>query len=189
MVFSYTNRGSREYVFIRLNPAMDYLKSIPTVQDIYAEVLPEYPFHYEFVGDNYQLKFRAEERIGSLTTLFSAFAIIISCLGLFGLSAFVVEQRTKEIGIRKVLGASTSSLWNLLSKDFSVLVLIACLIAMPLAGYFLKSWLEGYAYSITISWLTYLFAGMACLIITLVTVSFHSLRVSLGNPVDSLRSE
>ncbi len=189
MVFAYED--ALPYVFVRLNPSMDYLQSIPKVEETYANVLPGYPFNYEFLEDAYLLKFRSEERIGSLVTIFSVFAIIISCLGLFGLSAFVVEQRTKEIGIRKVLGASVSNLWNLLSKDFSILVLIACGIAMPLAAYFLNYWLDSnYSeFRIDISWWIYLLAGSVCLLITLATVSFHSLKVSLGNPVNSLRAE
>ncbi|MEO1254033.1 MAG: FtsX-like permease family protein, partial [Bacteroidota bacterium] len=135
------------------------------------------------------LKFLNEERIGSLAILFSVLAILISCLGLFGLSAFVVEQRTKEIGIRKVLGASVASLWNLLSRDFSVLVVISCVIAMPIATYFLNGWLEGYEYSVDIDWWVYVAAGFICLVISLATVSIHSLKSSLGNPVEALRSE
>ncbi|MEM8938434.1 MAG: ABC transporter permease [Bacteroidota bacterium] len=187
MVFA--NQEALGFVFIRLNPSMDYLRSLPIIEETFNKVLPGYPFNYEFMDDAYQLKFKAEERIGSLATIFSVFAIFISCLGLFGLSAFVVEQRTKEIGIRKVLGASVSNLWNLLSKDFSVLVLIACVIAMPLAAYFLNSWLNTYEYRVAISWWTYIVAGLACLLITLATVSIHSLKSSLSNPVEALRSE
>lgn len=187
MLFSTTS--PLNFVFIRLNPSVPYIESLPAIEEVFDEVIPGYPFNYEFVSDSYNLKFREEERIGSLATLFSAFAILISCLGLFGLSAFVVEQRTKEIGIRKVLGASVTNLWNLLSKDFSVLVAIASVIAIPLAGYFLNSWLEGYHHRITISWWVYGIGVVICLFITLATVSFHSLKVSLGNPVESLRSE
>ena len=121
--------------------------------------------------------------------LFSVLAIFISCLGLYGLSAFVVEQRTKEIGIRKVLGASVASLWNLLSKDFSIMVVISCIIAMPMSTYLLNSWLEGYEYRVSLEWWAYVVAGFFSLIIALGTVSIHSLRSSLGNPVDSLRAE
>ena len=182
-------KSGLNFVFIRLNPDRSYQESLSSIDEIFDEVIPGYPFNYEFLADAYNLKFRDEERISSLATLFSAFAILISCLGLFGLSAFVVEQRTKEIGIRKVLGASVVNLWNLLSKDFSVLVLIACLIAMPIAAYFLNGWLDGYQYRVNITWWVYGIGGLICLLITLATVSFHSLRVSLGNPVESLRSE
>ncbi|MEM9897128.1 MAG: ABC transporter permease [Bacteroidota bacterium] len=177
------------FVFVRLNPDQNYIQSLKGIQETFEEVIPGYPFNYEFLEDAYQLKFRSEEQIGSLAILFSLFAIVISCLGLFGLSAFMVEQRTKEIGIRKVLGASVASLWNLLSKDFSALVFISCFISMPIAAYFLNGWLESYQYRTTIDWWVYIVAGLLCLTITFVTVSFHSLRSSLSNPVDVLRSE
>jgi len=177
------------FVFIRLNPDQNYIQSLKGIQETFEEMIPGYPFNYEFVEDAYQLKFQSEEQIGSLAILFSLFAILISCLGLFGLSAFMVEQRTKEIGIRKVLGASVTSLWNLLSKDFSTLVFISCFIAMPIAYYFLNGWLDSYHYRTTIGWGVYAVAGLLCLVITLATVSFHSLRSSLNNPVESLRSE
>lgn len=177
------------YVFIRLNKDANYIESLKGIQETFEAVIPGYPFNYEFLEDAYNLKFQSEERIGSLAILFSLFAILISCLGLFGLSAYVVEQRTKEIGIRKVLGASVSSLWNLLSKDFSIMVFISCFIAMPVATYFLNDWLESYHYRTTIDWWVYAFTGFLCLIITLATVSVHSLNSSLSNPVESLRAE
>ncbi len=178
-----------EFVFIRFDEGADYIESLIGIEEVFAEVVPGYPFKYEFIDQAYQLKFQAEERIGSLAILFSVLAILISCLGLFGLSAFMVEQRTKEIGIRKVLGASVSSLWSLLSKDFSYLVLLACALSMPLAGYFLNGWLEGYEYRTNIGWWTYAVAGLICMVITLATVSIHSLKSALGNPVVSLRTE
>ena len=187
MVFS--PEGSQRYLFIKVKPDVDYIKALPAIEEAFQRVLPAHPFNYEFLDDSYLQKFRAEEKIGSLAAFFSILAILISCLGLFGLSAFVVEQRTKEIGIRKVLGASVSNLWRLLSKDFSILVLLACLIAIPLASYFLNQWLSGYEYSIDVYWWIYAIAGLSCLAITIATVSFHSLKVSLSNPVDSLRAE
>ncbi len=187
MVFS-TERPL-SFSFIRLNPSINYIESLPSIHETFEEVMPGYPFNYEFIDDTYQLKFQAEERVGSLALIFSAFAILISCLGLFGLSAFVVEQRTKEIGIRKVLGSSVASLWNLLSKDFSILVFISCFISMPIATYFLNGWLADYEYSISIEWWIYALAAVMCLLITLATVSYHSLKASLANPVDALRSE
>ena len=188
-LMAFAAREAESFMFTRIKPGVPYVKALPAIQEKFDEVLPGHPFNYEFVDDEYAVKFRAEERIGSLATLFSGLAIIISCLGLFGLSAFVIEQRTKEIGIRKVLGASVSSLWNLLSKNFSVLVLISCLISMPLAAYFLNIWLEDYEYRISIGWWIYASAGVSCLAITLATVSIHTLRASLANPVDALRSE
>lgn len=187
MVFA--SDESERFLFIRIADGANYIEALPKIQEAFERVLPSHPFNYEFVDDEYMTKFRAEERIGSLATFFSALAILISCLGLFGLSAFMVEQRTKEIGIRKVLGASITNLWGLLSRDFSLLVVLACLIAVPLASYFLGSWLEGYEYRIEIPWWIYAIAGASCLLVTLLTVSFHSLRASIANPVDSLRSE
>ena len=187
MVFATTSPLS--FVFLRLNENAGYVEALVGIEETFEEVIPGYPFNYEFIDQAYQLKFRNEERIGSLAILFSVLAILISCLGLFGLSAFVVEQRTKEIGIRKVLGASVASLWNLLSRDFSVLVIISCVIAMPVATYFLNGWLEGYEYSVDIDWWVYVAAGIICLVIALGTVSIHSLKSSLGNPVEALRAE
>ena len=134
-------------------------------------------------------KFNDEKRIGNLATFFSILAIFISCLGLFGLASFVAEQRTKEIGIRKVLGATIYNLWQMLSKEFVVLVLIACLIAVPLAYYSLNNWLQNYEYRTTISWWVFAIAIGGALLITLLTVSFQAIKVAIANPVKSLRTE
>lgn len=180
---------SEQHAFIRMKEGVSYIEAIPGIQEAFQEVLPGHPFNYEFVDDQYSRKFRDEEKIGSLATFFSVLAILISCLGLFGLSAFVVEQRTKEIGIRKVLGASLSTLWRLLSKDFTFLVLIACALAIPVSTYLLNGWLENYEYRIEITWWMYTVAAIAGLLIALCTVSYHSVRAALRNPVDALRSE
>jgi ABC-type antimicrobial peptide transport system permease subunit len=152
-------------------------------------LVPSAPFDYTFVDEAYQAKFRAEERIASLATFFSVLAILISCLGLFGLASFVAERRTKEIGIRKVLGASVADLWQMLSRDFVVLVIISCAIAIPLSYYFMTNWLQNYEYRTEISVLVFAAAGLGALLITLLTVSFQMLKAAFGNPVDSLRSE
>ncbi len=185
----FAREGSLGYLFIKIKPDVDYIKALPVIEEAFQRALPSHPFNYEFLDDAYLQKFRAEEKIGSLAAFFSILAILISCLGLFGLSAFVVEQRTKEIGIRKVLGASVSNLWRLLSKDFSVLVILSCIIAIPIASYFLNQWLAGYEYRIKVYWWIYAIAGISCLAITIATVSFHSLKLAISNPVDSLRSE
>ena len=187
MVFA--NDRPSSFLFIRVKPNVPYLTALPAIQEAFESVLPDDPFSYEFVDDAYMTKFRAEEKVSSLATLFSVLAVLISCMGLFGLSAFVVEQRTKEIGIRKVLGASAVTLWRLLSRDFAVLVLIACMLAIPIAVYFLESWLDGYQYRISLSWWVFAIASLMGLLITLATVSIHSLRASFANPVESLRSE
>lgn len=180
---------SEHYSFIRVKKGVSYVEALPKIQEAFQRILPEHPFNYEFVDDEFAHKFRDEEKIGSLATFFSGLAIIISCLGLFGLSAFVVEQRTKEIGIRKVLGASVSTLWKLLSRDFSVLVIISCVVAIPVASYFLNGWLENYEYRVQIAWWVYALSAAGGFVVALLTVSYHSLKASFGNPVDALRSE
>ncbi len=180
---------SEGYSFIRMKKGTSYIEAIPRIQEAFQEVLPDHPFNYEFVDDQYSKKFRNEEKVGSLATFFSVLAILISCLGLFGLSAFVVEQRTKEIGIRKVLGASVSSLWRLLSKDFTLLVLLASAIAIPVSITVLNGWLESYQYRIELEWWMFAAAAVGGLLIALFTISFHSLKASISNPVESLRSE
>jgi ABC-type antimicrobial peptide transport system permease subunit len=151
--------------------------------------VPAVPFDYKFADTEYGLKFAVEERIGSLASVFATLAVLISCLGLFGLAAFVAEKRTKEIGIRKVLGASVYNLWKLLSTDFVVLVFISCLIAVPLAFYSLQQWLQKYEYRTSISWWVFGVAIGGALLITLLTVSFQAIRAAIANPVKSLRSE
>ncbi|WP_462253528.1 FtsX-like permease family protein [Ekhidna sp.] len=180
---------SEHYSFIRIKKGASYVEALPKIQEAFQKVLPDHPFNYEFVDNEFARKFRDEEKIGSLATLFSGLAILISCLGLFGLSAFMVEQRTKEIGIRKVLGASVSNLWRLLSKDFSILVIISCLFAIPVASYALNGWLENYEYRIEITWWMYALASFFGFLIAFFTVSYHSLKASFSNPVNALRSE
>ena len=177
------------HAFIRLKKEASYIEAIPSIQEAFEAILPGHPFNYEFIDDQYSRKFRDEEKIGSLATLFSVLAILISCLGLFGLSAFMVEQRTKEVGIRKVLGASITSLWKLLSKDFTVLVLLACLISIPVSTVLLSSWLDNYQYRIELEWWIFLLAVIGGLAVALSTVSYHSLKASLSNPVNALRTE
>ncbi len=157
--------------------------------EVFKKYNPAAPFEYTFVDDEYGKKFGTETRIGNLALIFAVFAIFISCLGIFGLASFIAEQRTKEIGVRKVLGASVMNLWGLLSKDFVVLVSIAVGIAAPIAWYFLNGWLENYPYRTEISWWIFAVSGVGALVITLLTVSFQSVKVALRNPVKSLRSE
>ena len=152
-------------------------------------MIPSAPFDYKFANDEYAKKFAAEERIAKLASFFAVLAILISCLGLFGLASFVAEQRIKEIGIRKVLGASVADLWRMLSKDFVLLVIISCFIAVPVAWYFLHGWLEKYEYRTEMAWWIFGLAGAGALIITLLTVSFQSIKAALSNPVKSLRTE
>lgn len=180
---------AHRHLFIRIKAEADLASALLKVQKAYEAVLPTEGFNYQFVDDEYLTKFKSEEQIGGLATFFSILAILINCLGLFGLSAFVMNQRVKEIGIRKVLGASVANLWALLSKDFGLLVLVSSVIATPLAAYLLSHWLDTYQYRVELAWWVFAVGGLVCVIITLITVSYHSLKVSLANPVESLRDE
>ena len=177
------------YLFIRVNSEVPLGEAIPKIQETFAKVSPEHPFEYAFADNQYLTKFKAEEQTGILATLFSGLAIIISCLGLFGLSAFMVTQRVKEIGVRKTLGASVTNLWALLSKDFAFLVLIACVISIPIVSYAMNIWLQDFEYRISIYWWIYAAGVISCVLITMLTVSYHSIKASLANPVESLKSE
>ncbi|MEZ0610779.1 ABC transporter permease [Fibrella sp. WM1] len=152
-------------------------------------LVPGQPFSYEFMEDGFDQMYRAEQRVGTLALTFAALAVLIACLGLFGLAAFTAEQRTKEIGVRKVLGASVPSLIALLSKDFLKLVVIAIVIATPLAWWAMRQWLQDFAYKIDIEWWVFALAGTLAVAIALLTVSFQSIRAALMNPVKSLRAE
>ena len=174
---------------LRLAPTANPSRALPTVEAVFKKYAPASPFSYEFVDQEYARKFGDEARIGKLATVFAVLAIFISCLGLFGLASFMAEQRTKEIGVRKVLGASVLSLWRLLSKDFVVLVIIAFGIATPIAWYGLHNWLQQYQYHTELSWWIFAASGLGALLITLLTVSFQSIKAALLDPVKSLRSE
>jgi len=176
-------------LLIRLNPDRSVTQSISLIENVWKKHIKEAPFGYTFVDEAFGDKFRSEERIGKLSSWFAVLAIFISCLGLFGMASFVAEQRTKEIGIRKVLGASVANLWRLLSGEFVLLVLLSCIIAVPIAWYYLNSWLANYDYRISISWVVFVLAAVAALLITLATVSWQAIRAALANPVKSLRTE
>lgn len=177
------------WINIKLNPQVSVVEALPKVEAVFKRLVPTAPFDYKFADQEYAAKFAAEERIGKLASIFAGLAIFISCLGLFGLASFMAEQRTKEIGVRKVLGASVFNLWRLLSKDFVVLVVIAFGIATPIAWYFLNGWLRQYTYRTEISWWMFAVVGAGTLLITLLTVSFQSIKAALVNPVKSLRTE
>jgi ABC-type antimicrobial peptide transport system permease subunit len=163
--------------------------AIPEIQQVFKELVPSAPFDYNFVDQQYAKKFAQEERIGKLASLFAVLAVFISCLGLFGLASFVAEQRTKEIGIRKVLGASVLNLWTMLSKDFVYLVIISICISIPIAWYFMNNWLMNYQYRTELNWWIFAASGFVALLVTLFTVSYQSIKAAKGNPVKSLRSE
>ena len=176
-------------IHVRFNTTKSTEKNLAAMEKVFKKYNPEFPFDYRFVDDEYALKFANEKRTGTLASLFAGLAVFISCLGLFGLATYMAEARLKEIGVRKVLGASVSNIVTLLSKDFLLLVLIALLIASPLAWYGMYQWLSDYPYHITISWLTFLMAGVVALLVALLTVSYQAIKAALRNPVRSLRSE
>ncbi|WP_337044694.1 ABC transporter permease [Emticicia sp. 17c] len=176
-------------ITVKLKPTVSAKEALSKVEKIFKKYNPGSPFDYQFVDQEFGQKFAAEERIGKLASFFAVLAIFISCLGLFGLASFVAEQRTKEIGVRKVLGASVVNLWTLLSKDFVILVIISCLIAIPIAYYFLNDWLQKYEYHTGIAWWIFAASGAGALAITLLTVSFQAIKAALMNPVKSLKSE
>jgi ABC-type antimicrobial peptide transport system permease subunit len=174
---------------IRINPAVSASTALSNIEAVSKKYAPGDPFDYQFVDEAYAKKFGDEERIGKLASFFAVLAVFISCLGLFGMASFMAEQRFKEIGVRKVLGATVFNLWQLLSKDFVVLIIISLLIAIPISYYFMHQWLIGYPYRTEITW--WIFAGTAIgtILITLFTVSFQSIKAALANPVKSLKAE
>ncbi|HLZ89430.1 MAG TPA: FtsX-like permease family protein, partial [Puia sp.] len=176
-------------IAFRLAPGIDIHEAMQKFAPLFNRYNPAYPFLFHFADDSYAQKFQLEVLVGSLAGLFAGLAIFISCLGLFGLAAYMAEQRTREIGIRKVLGASVSRLWLMLTKDFIILVAISCVVATPLAFYFMQNWLHQYPYRITIGPGVFLMAGVLALLITIITISFQAIRGATANPTRSLRSE
>jgi putative ABC transport system permease protein len=189
MFFIKAPNGAPNCINIRIHPAATMTDALPKIEAVFKQFVPSAPFDYQYVDTDYALKFAAEERVGNLAAFFAGFAIFISCLGLFGLSTFTAEQRTREIGVRKVLGASVKNIWALLSKEFVVLVLASLLIAFPLAYYFMDNWLQDYVYRTNLSWTIFAMAGGGALLITLLTVSFQAVKAALANPVKALRNE
>ena len=181
--------GDGNWLFVRINTNTSIHEALSKIELGFKKVIPTLPFDYKFVDEEYGLKFAEEERIGKLATFFAILAIFISCMGLFGLASYVAERRTKEIGVRKVLGASVFNVWKLLSKDFITLVIISCFIATPLAWYFLHEWLQKYEYRTKMSWWVFAGAVGCALLITLLTISFQAIKAAIANPVKSLRME
>jgi putative ABC transport system permease protein len=177
------------FILIKINAAVSAVEALNKIQSVFRKYAPASPFDYKFVDENFAKKFATEDRIGKLSSFFAVLAIFISCLGLFGMVSFMAEQRTKEIGVRKILGASVFNVWYLLSKDFASLVVMSLFIATPLAYYFMSSWLQNYQYRADLSWWIFAGTGAAALIITLFTVSFQAIKAAIANPVKSLRTE
>jgi ABC-type antimicrobial peptide transport system permease subunit len=188
-VIFYSDINRASFLYVRYKPNVRITEALASTTVIIKKNNPGYPVEYSFVDDQFDIIFKSETLIGNLSRIFAALAIFISCLGLFGLSAFTAEQRTKEIGIRKVLGANITGIIAMLSKDFLRIVFIAILLATPLSFYFMDRWLQDFSYRITIGWWVFFFAGLAAILIALFTVSFQAIKVALINPVKSLRSE
>jgi putative ABC transport system permease protein len=169
----------------------DVRQSLTSIENAWKEVYPNHPFEYTFLDQDFNSQYKADEKRSQIFTAFSGLTIIIACLGLLGLAAFTTEQRTKEIGVRKVIGASVNSLVLLVSKEFFILVGIGTLIAFPLAWYVTSNWLQNFAYRIELSgeWLTFILSAALALFITFATVGFHVIRAASSNPVNSLRNE
>jgi putative ABC transport system permease protein len=181
--------GGGSNLIYKLSPNIKTHAAVEKLTQIFTKYNPAYPYDYRFIDDVYNHKFSEEVLVGKLAGIFAGLAIFISCLGLFGLAAFVAEQRTKEIGIRKVLGATVTQVWAMLSKDFILLVMISCVIASPIAFYFLQKWLQKYDYRITIGPGVFIISAVAAIAVTLFTISFQSVKAALENPVKSLKSE
>lgn len=176
-------------VHIKLNPSNTTAANLARLEKIFKQYNPQYPFEYVFVDESYAKKFSDTKRTGKFAALFAGLTIFISCLGLFALAAYMAENRTKEIGVRKVLGASAIRITTLLSKDFLKLVIISVVIAFPIAWFAMNKWLNGYSYRIQIEWWVFVTAGLLSVIIALLTISFQAIRAAVANPVKSLRTE
>lgn len=188
-VYAFDKHGNESYYNMRLNPNRSAGENLAVIERVFKEHFPNIPFQYDFVDQEYGEKFAAEERVGTLSGIFTALAILISCLGLFGLTSFVAEQRTKEIGVRKVLGATVFNVWNMLSKDFLKLVTISCFIAIPISYYVMNGWLQDYPYHVILEWWIFALAVIGAMSITIITVSFQAIKAANANPVKSLRTE
>ena len=188
-LYVYDRFNNSSYYNLRLNPEKSASENISVIERVFKGHFPDIPFEYEFVDEQYGEKFASEERIGTLSGIFTALAILISCLGLFGLTSFVAEQRTKEIGVRKVLGASVFNVWNMLSKDFLKLVIVSCFIAVPIAYYVMNGWLQEYPYRVILKWWIFALAIVGAMLVTVITVSFQAIKAARANPIRSLRME
>ncbi|HEY1871582.1 MAG TPA: FtsX-like permease family protein, partial [Chitinophagaceae bacterium] len=185
-IFSY--RSANWIMYVKTT-GKDASKAIAAAQKVWKEYSSDFPFSYSFLDDDFNKMYQSDQRAGILFNVFATVAIIISCLGLFGLATYTAQVKTKEIGIRKVLGASVASIINLLAKEFIVLVLIAFVIATPIAWIAMNKWLQNYAYRIHINWWVFFVTGLIAVLIALFTVSFQAIKAAIANPVESLRTE
>lgn len=189
LVFCDANAVNTQRLTIRFKQGIDYKAGLAKVETVIKKFNPAYPFEYSFIDQDFEKLFEGEHLIGTLAALFASLAIFISCLGLFGLAAYTAERRVKEIVIRKVLGATIIRITTLLSVDFLKLVLISCIIAAPLAWYFMHNWLQDYEYRIGISWWMFVLPAIIAMLIAVVTVSFQAIKAGLTNPVSGLKNE
>ena len=164
-------------------------EGLTAIEDAWRDINPDFAFEYFFVEDTYMRLYESEQRFGRIFVSFAVLAVFIACLGLFGLASFAAERRTKEIGVRKVLGASIPNLFGMLSSEFVRLVIVANVLAWPVAFVAMNAWLDGFAYRVELEWTTFILAGALALAIALLTVSFQAARAATANPVESLRSE
>ncbi len=176
-------------LLLKISPKMSAGKAISNIASVFKTENPQQPFEYHFVDQEYAKEFDNEERLGKLATVFAGLAIFISCLGLFGMASFMAEQRVKEIGIRKVLGASVFALWQLLSKDFAILVSLSIIIASPVAYYLMQNWLHNYQFHTDVAWWIFVVTAIGAMLITLLTISFQAIKAAIANPIKSLKTE
>jgi ABC-type antimicrobial peptide transport system permease subunit len=183
------NPDAANYISIRLKPSISPQKALAAIETVVKKHVPAFPFEYQFVDEVFGRKFATEELIGKLTNIFAALGIFICCIGLAGLASFTIEKRFREIGIRKVLGASVQQLLMLISKEFLKLVLIAFVIAVPVTWYLMNEWLAKYQYRTGISIWLFGIVGVLILLLTMIVVSLNTIRAATANPVKSLRTE
>jgi putative ABC transport system permease protein len=189
MGFTTTNFANRFFYLVADVQTNNYATLLSTIEQSWKGINPNLPFVYSFLDQDFQKNYEKEQRTSGIVLYFTVIAILVACLGLFGLAAFSAERRTKEIGIRKVLGASAANVTTLLSKDFIKLVIIAIIIASPIAWYGMNKWLQNFAYRIDVEWWMFVVAGLSAIMIALITVSFQAIKAALMNPVKSLRTE
>jgi putative ABC transport system permease protein len=175
-------------MFIKISPG-DISSTLNNLKKVWDQRVTHRPFEYHFLDEDYEALYKTEQRTGEIFTTFSALAILLACLGLFALAAFAITRRTKEIGIRKVLGASVPGIMRMLSQDFLKLILIAAVLTFPIAWWAMHKWLMDFAYRVTIGWWVFVVAAMAAMLIALIAISFHSIKAAIANPVKSLRTE
>jgi putative ABC transport system permease protein len=187
-VLTFINPYAYRFMAARIN-GKDMQSTIRQVESFWKQRFRGYPFEYFMLDDDFNLQYKTETNLARLISLFSILTILVACLGLFGLTAYITMKRTREIGIRKVLGATTGSVAGMLSKDFLKLVVIAILISVPVSWWMMNKWLEDFAYRINIPVWAFVLAGISALLIAMVTVSFQAIKAALANPVKSLRSE